>query len=148
MAMTFTGCDKDSVEAFVLEGTWSGYLETYYQDCWGVTNQTYRTAMYFKQESTYSGYGYEVDYDTSNRYQGYYYSEFTWTIRDQTIYINYRNNQFSSVRIYDYKLNLATFRGRMDDGNNRDIYFDFSPTSSFDWTPYQRSFRGGVEPAP
>ena len=128
------------MKAFILEGTWTGNLEACYQDRWGVTSTTFRTAMYFKQESMYSGYGYEVDYDSDNRFARYYFSEFRWTVRDEVIYINYTDSRFGSTRIYDYKLNLATFRGYMDDGTNRDIYFDLSPSSNFDWSPYINNY--------
>ncbi len=136
LTVTLSSCDKDAVKALVLDGTWTGYIETYYQDRWGVTSNTFRTTMYFQQESIYGGIGYEVDYDLNHPYQDYYYCEFTWTVRDRTIYINYADS-WNTVRIYDYNLNLYSFRGYMDDGTHRDIYFDLSPTSNFDWQPYQ-----------
>lgn len=134
--LTLAGCDKDSVKAFVLDGTWTGYLETYYQDRWGTTGKTFRTTMRFIQQGMYDGYGYEVDYDTRSPYQDYYFTEFTWRVSDGSIYIRYADS-WNTVRIYDYTLNLASFRGYMDDGTSRDIYFDFSPTSNFDWSPYE-----------
>ena len=61
---TLTGCERDSMdrrEARVLEGTWTGQIETYYYDRWGLTGDSYRTTMYFCRETPYGGWGYEVD---------------------------------------------------------------------------------------
>lgn len=133
--LLFTSCDKDSLKAFVLDGTWIGYLENTYQDRWGVSGMTYKTAIKFVQETIYSGYGYEVDYNVNRPYDGYYYSEFSWNISDGVIIIRYHNG-WNTVYIRDYTLNLSTFRGRWIEGN-REVLFDFMPNSSFDWTPYQ-----------
>ena len=119
----------------MLDGTWTGYLENTYQDRWGVSGMTYKTAIKFVQETIYSGYGYEVDYNVNRPYDGYYYSEFSWNISDGVIIIRYHNG-WNTVYIRDYTLNLSTFRGRWIEGN-REVLFDFMPNSSFDWTPYQ-----------
>lgn len=147
MAAMLGSCDKDQWKAFLLEGTWTGYIEAYYQDRMGTSSESFRTALYFHQDGSYGGTGYEVDYDTRSPYSGYYYCEFTWTVRDGSIYINYADT-WNTVRIYDYTLNLTSFRGYMDDGTQRDIYFDLSPSSSFDWDVYRRSWRDtrGVDP--
>jgi len=139
MAYGMMSCDKDSVKAFVLDGTWTGYIETYYQDRWGMTGKTFRTAMYFSQESLYGGYGYEVDYDTRTPYRDYYYSDFRWEVKDGVIYIRYADS-WTPVRIYDYSLKLYMFSGHIDDGTSRDIYFELEPNSKFDWGPYQRAY--------
>ena len=138
--LLFASCDKDSLKAFVLDGTWTGYLESTYQDRWGVSGIAYKTAIKFVQETMYSGYGYEVDYNIDRPYDGYYYSEFSWNVSGGIITIHYHNG-WNQVYIRDYTLNLATFRGRWIEGT-REILFDFSPTSNFDWTPYQRNSRG------
>lgn len=135
-SLLLTACDKDAMKAFVLEGTWTGYLETYYQDRWGISGQTFRTAMCFVQESAYSGMGYEVDYNLHSPYHDYYYCDFWWHIHDGVIYIDYADS-WNTVRIYDYKLNLSTFRGYMDDGTGREIYFELLPDSQFEWHRYQ-----------
>ena len=48
----FTSCDtrfwvddEDREEARTLEGTWSGYIDTYFYDRFGVSGDTYRTTM-------------------------------------------------------------------------------------------------------
>ena len=135
-----SGCDKDILKALVLDGTWTGYLDTYYQDRYGVSGSSFRTAFYFEQENLYGGWGYEVDFDSRSRLQDYYYCEFTWRVNDGTIYLNY-SDSWNTVRIYDYSLSLTSFSGYMDDGTNREIHFDLSPSSDIDWDYYRRSWR-------
>ena len=75
----FTSCDKlwrdseDREEAYTLEGTWTGYIDTYIYDRYGLSGDSYRTTMYFERENSYGGWGYEVDYDMYSRYDDYYY---------------------------------------------------------------------------
>ena len=63
----FTSCDarfwedmEDRQEARTLEGTWSGYIDTYFYDRFGVSGDSYRTSMFFERENSYGGWGYEV----------------------------------------------------------------------------------------
>ena len=59
--MTFTSCDvdyEDRMEARTLEGTWTGYIDNYYYDRWGLSGSSYRTAFYFERENAYGGWGY------------------------------------------------------------------------------------------
>ncbi len=135
VSLSLAGCDSDEMKAIVLDGTWTGYLENYHPDRWGNGGKRYHTAIQFVQETMTRGTGREVDYDMSSPYNDYYYSEFTWVISNGIITIHY-NNGWNTVTIRDYKLNLATFRGTWIEGN-REIYFDFSPTSNFDWSRYR-----------
>lgn len=136
LALTsFTSCDKDSMEAFTLSGTWTGYIETYYADRWGWTGDTYRTTIYFNQRDMYGGTGRQVDYNVNNPYSSYYYSDFEWEVRDGVITLWY-SDSWNPVRIYDYSLNLSRFYGYMDDGTRRDIYFELTSTYSFNWNNY------------
>lgn len=135
-AVSMTGCDKDAVEAFILEGTWTGHMEEIYQDRWGTGSYgSFRTTMRFIQRDMYGGTGYEVDYDSYSPYSDYSYTSFTWEVRNGAIYINYANS-WTTVRIYDYTLNLYSFRGYMDFGSRTSIYFDLKPDSNFDWDRY------------
>jgi hypothetical protein len=136
MAFVMSGCDKDSVKALVLDGTWTGYIETVMQNRWGLSGKEYRTAMYFKQEGLYGGYGCEVDYDTRSRYADYYYSDFRWEVSNGVIYIRYADSWNTTVQIYDYSLQLWGFSGYMDDGTSRQIRFELVPESNFDWSYY------------
>ena len=52
MTTLFTSCDvefwedmEDRSEARTLDGTWTGYIDTYYYDRWGLTGESYRTTM-------------------------------------------------------------------------------------------------------
>lgn len=140
MMMTlFTSCDRefwedmeDRNEARTLDGTWTGYIDTYYYDRWGLTGDSYRTTMYFERESAYSGWGYEVDYDLNSRYNDYYYCEFEWDIYKGSIRIRYADS-WNDVYINDYRLNNNRFEGYMDDGTSKDILFRLTYDNRFDW---------------
>jgi hypothetical protein len=145
LALTFAACDNryyddyyrgsdyyDSEDAFVLEGTWTGYIETYLYDRFGMTGNDYRTTMYFERENAYGGWGYEVDYDVNNRYDDYYYCEFDWEVYNGSIRIRYADS-WNDVYISDYQLSSSRFEGYMDDGTTKEILFRLSYDSRFDW---------------
>jgi len=139
MTMTvFTSCtllddSDDRHEARTLSGTWTGYIDTYYYDRWGLTGDSYRTTMYFERENAYGGWGYEVDYDLNNRYDDSYYCEFTWEVAGGRIRIRYADS-WDDVYISDYRLSSTRFEGYMDDGTSRDIYFQLTYDGRFDWS--------------
>ena len=138
---TLTGCERDGMdrrEARVLEGTWTGQIETYYYDRWGLTGDSYRTTMYFCRETPYGGWGYEVDYNMYSRYNDYYYCEFDWEVYNGEIRIRYADS-WNDVYIYDYSLSDRYFDGYMDDGTNRDIVFHLNYDDRFDWSYWRRS---------
>ena len=145
MAMTFfTSCEpledwEDREEARTLDGTWTGYIDTYYYDRWGLTGNTYRTTMYFEREDAYSGWGYEVSYDTRSRYSDYYYCEFRWEVFRGNILIHYADS-WNDVYIRDYHLSDTHFEGNMDDGTNKDIVFDLTYDGRFDWSYWRSSY--------
>lgn len=123
---------EDRQEARTLDGTWTGSIKTYYYDRWGLTGNNYRTTMYFERETPYSGWGYEVDYDTRSRYSDYYYCEFRWEVFNGVIRLRYADS-WNDVFISDYSLSDYYFDGYMDDGTNADIMFRLSYDSRFDW---------------
>ena len=141
----FTSCDKlwcdseDREEAYTLEGTWTGYIDTYIYDRYGLSGDSYRTTMYFEREDSYGGWGYEVDYDMYSRYSDYYYCEFKWEVYGGEIRIRYADS-WNDVYIYDYSLSDYHFSGYMDDGTSRDIHFSLSYDNRFDWGYWTRSF--------
>jgi len=141
----FTSCDElwrdseDREEAYTLEGTWTGYIDTYIYDRYGLSGDSYRTAMYFEREDSYGGWGYEVDYDMYSRYSDYYYCEFEWEVYGGEIRIRYADS-WNDVYIYDYSLSDYHFSGYMDDGTSRDIHFSLSYDNRFDWGYWTRSF--------
>lgn len=142
MMTALTSCDRDSMdrdEARTLEGTWTGYIETYYRDRWGKTGDSFRTSIYFERENPYGGWGYEIDYDWRNRYVDYY-CEFRWEVSNGVIRIKY-DDSWGVVRIYDYSLNGNYFEGYMDDGTSREIYFRLSYDSRFDWNSWRTNWR-------
>jgi hypothetical protein len=145
MAMTFlTSCEpledwEDREEARTLDGTWTGYIDTYYYDRWGLTGSTYRTTMYFERENAYSGWGYEVSYDTRSRYSDYYYCEFKWEVYRGNIRIRYADS-WNDVYIRDYRLSDTHFEGSMDDGTTTDILFDMTYDGRFDWSYWRGNY--------
>jgi len=145
MAMTFlTSCEpledfEDRQEARTLDGTWTGYVDTYYYDRWGLTGNTYRTTMYFERENAYSGWGYEVSYDTRNRYADYYYCEFKWEVFRGNIRIRYADS-WNDVYIRDYCLSDTRFTGTMDDGTTTDIVFNMTYDGRFDWSYWHSGY--------
>ena len=135
--MMFTSCEpvedwEDRHEARTLDGTWTGYIDTYYYDRWGLTGDSYRTTMYFERDGSYGGWGYEVDYDLNNRYSDYYYCEFMWDIYRGSIRLRYADS-WNDVYISDYRLSDNYFEGYMDDGTSKDIVFKLRYDGGFDW---------------
>lgn len=146
-----TSCDRefwedleDRQEASTLSGTWTGYIDTYYYDRWGLTGNTYRTTMYFERDNAYSGWGYEVDYDLNSRYSDYYYCEFEWDIYKGSIRIRYADS-WNDVYIYDYVLDDYYFSGSMDDGCcDRRISFSLRYDDRFEWDYWTRGITRGA----
>ena len=54
---------EDREEARTLEGTWTGYIDTYMYDRFGISGDSYRTTIYFERDNRSGGWGYEVDYN-------------------------------------------------------------------------------------
>lgn len=158
MAMTVTtvstSCERfwedmeDREEALTLEGTWKGYIDTYYEDRWGLRGDSYRTAMYFERENSYGGWGYELDYDQYDR-NSYYYCEFRWEVVRGAIRIQYADS-WNDVYIYDYSLSSSRFAGSMDDGvSNSRIDFLLYYDSRFEWDYWTRgATRGAADNQP
>ena len=147
----FTSCDarfwedvEDRAEARTLEGTWSGYIDTYFYDRFGISGDSYRTSMYFERENSYGGWGYEVDYNTYSRYDDYYYCEFRWEVINGAIRIRYADS-WNDVYIYDYVLDDYYFSGLMDDGCcDRRVNFSLSYDSRFEWDYWTRGVTRGA----
>jgi len=124
------------MEARTLEGTWTGTIESYYEDRWGLVGNFYRTTMCFHRNNAYGGTGYEVDYNYRSPYDDYYYCEFDWTVEYGEIIIRYADS-WNNVYIYDYQLYSDYFEGFMDDGTYRDIHFKLYYDGGFNWSPYR-----------
>ena len=150
VATLFASCDnrywndmEDREEAYTLEGTWTGYVDVYFNDRFGKRGDSYRTTMYFERTNNYGGWGYEVDYNMYSMYEDYYYCEFNWDVVNGKIRINYADS-WNTCYIYDYSLTGSRFRGYLDDGTSKDIWFELSYDSRFDWGYWTRGVtRGG-----
>ena len=147
MAVTlFAACDDrytdndyyDADDAYTLEGTWTGYIETYLYDRFGKTGDDFRTTIYFERENHYGGWGYEVDYNLYSRTNDYYYCEFEWEVVNGIVRISYADS-WNIVELYPSRLTGNHFAGRMYDGTTRDIYFDLTYDGAFDWSYWTRS---------
>ena len=137
----FTSCENgDTMRARTLEGTWTGYIDTYYRDRWGWSGNNYRTTMYFERRGAYGGVGYEVDYNVNDPYSGEYYSEFEWDVDRGEIRIVYADSYSRPVYIYEYDLYDDYFEGYMDDGTNRDIHFELYYDGNFNWNRYREGY--------
>lgn len=149
VAVLLTSCDwlsrdyEDREEAYVLEGTWTGYIDTYFYDRFGKRGDSYRTTMYFERVDAYGGWGYEVDYNYYSRYDDYYYCEFDWEVVNGHIHIRY-DDSWNDVYIYDYRLTSSTFSGYMDDGTSADVYFQLAYDGRFDWGYWTRGLTRGA----
>ena len=84
-----------------------------------------------------------MDYNIYSRYNDYYYCEFAWEVVNGNIRINYADS-WNTVYIYDYTLTSNRFRGYMDDGTARDIYFEMTYDNRFNWDYWTRSFTRGT----
>lgn len=132
--------DYDSAEARTLDGTWTGYIDAYYRDRFGLSGDSYRTTMYFERENHYGGWGYEVDYNMNSRYNDYYYCKFRWEVIDGNVRIQYADS-WNDVWIYNYQLDSYYFSGQMDDGvGGSRIRFQLRYDGSFDWSFWTRGY--------
>jgi len=128
LALTLlTSCDRDAMDAMTLDGVWSGTINTYYADRWGMESADYQTTFAFLREGTYSGIGYEEDYG----YDGYYFARMTWEIRNGNIYMYYPDENFTYV-IYGYTLSNNHFNGYIGDDTSRRISFSLRYIGGFD----------------
>lgn len=114
---------------------WVGNLDSYYQVAWGdkFNNISVNTIWKFYRPQDYDYYnlptygtGYEVDYDPNN-FSNYEYTLFDWVVRNGYIFINYRNEEYNTIRI-DYRdcsFTYKHFEGTLLDNENNRIHFNF-----------------------
>ena len=140
IAMTmFTSCDDDGYIADTLRNrNWQGYIDIYYNSRWGLSGDEYATVMLFTSNDSFytSGRGREVDYNTRSPYKDYAYCTFKWFIVDGEITLIYDDDRWKPIYIYDYDLYSTRFRGYIDDGTNRNIYFDLVSREDYDGWGY------------
>lgn len=120
-------------EYTMLKGTWTGHIDTYINDRFGISGDNYRTTIYFERKYRYGGRGYEVDYNINSRFADYYYHEFMWEVLDDKIRIGYTDS-WNDVYIHDYTLTENRLWGYMDYGTTRNIRFELTHDEDFDWS--------------
>lgn len=147
---TMSSCEDDAQEvAYTLNGSWSGYIDTYFEDRWGERGDEYRVTFTFIRNGDYdygsstSGRGIETGYNLNDRYHDYYQSRFTWYVDNSyhnspTITIVYDDDRYNPVYIYDYRISSSRFSGYMDDGTNREIQFDLRYDGNFNYNNWRR----------
>jgi len=145
----FSGCEDDDhyVTTRLVGYDWQGYLGTYYYDRWHVSGEEYNTVMRFTSRDSYytSGRGYELDININNRRQDYAFATFKWFIVDGELTLIYDDNLWAPVYITDYHISETSFRGRIYDGSNRNIQFDFTREDfvDADWWYDNSYYRSG-----
>lgn len=138
---SFSSCmTRDEMIAYDLSGEWEGYMGEEYYSYWGYegTGREYDTIIrFYRKGYSYSrgatsGYGEQVDYDPY--YGDYRYRDFMWSVAGGRIKMTYETGQV--IYIYDYEIDGNRFRGYMDCGNYKEIYFDLYKTSTDRWNSY------------
>ena len=99
---TFTSCDEDLMISIDLKGTWEGYMDTYYDINGRKQKTTYTEIQFFRDAGDKEGYGYWIDH-FSRRPGDYYYSRIYWKVRDQDIYIDFKDSH-TSIVIHSYHI--------------------------------------------
>lgn len=149
--ITMSSCEDDAQEvAYTLEGSWSGYIDTFFQDHWtgDIAGDEYRVTFTFLRNGDYdydsatSGYGYETGYNVNDRYHDCYQSRFYWQVDNTNggpvITISYTDDPWNPVYIYDYRISGSRFSGYMNDGTNRSIEFDLYYDGNFNYNNWRR----------
>lgn len=119
----FASCDEDQITSNILTGDWSGDFGMFYDYSYGhrvYRFDSYDTDISFFPEYDYAkyGYGYQVDfYDYGPYTEIYHY--FRWEVRNQNIYINYRDEVDLNTIIYRYRMSDSKFTGYFDDSQSK-----------------------------
>lgn len=134
--LSFTSCDPDAEVAYYMDGTWKGdiYVSSEYD------GRVYRAAYSEVEfDSGYnSGDGYWVDYYSNSPYD-YIANHITWVVRNQNIYIHFREDN-TDIVIYDYTINDSKFSGYIQTNDGTRAAFSLYNTSSLNWNSYRYGF--------
>ena len=117
-AITFTSCDKDDMISYDLKGTWKGDMYQVSEYGGKRYNASY-TELYFETSAfrTARGIGKWIDHYSNNPYYDYFASNIDWQVKDQIIYITFKNGDRTTLEIRNYDID----RDRFSQGN---IYED------------------------
>ena len=137
---TFTSCDEDLADSTRLKGTWEGYMDTYYDINGRKQKTTYTEIQFFKDAGDKHGDGYWIDH-FSKRRGDYYYSRIHWEVRNQDIYIDFKDSH-TSIVIHDYRLRDKHFTGWFQDDTHTHTDFDLVKTRD-DYDSYDYDYGYG-----
>lgn len=137
---TLTSCDEDLMISIDLKGTWEGYMDTYYDINGRKQKTTYTEIQFFRDAGDKEGYGYWIDH-FSRRPGDYYYSRIYWKVRDQDIYIDFKDSH-TSIVIHDYRLRDKHFTGWFQDDTHTHTDFDLVKTRD-DYDSYDYDYGYG-----
>ena len=127
-AITFTSCDKDDMISYDLKGTWKGDMYQVSEYGGKRYNASY-TELYFETSAfrTARGIGKWIDHYSNNPYYDYFASNIDWQVKDQIIYITFKNGDRTTLEIRNYDIDRDRFYGERDrgrDGNDADASAD------------------------
>lgn len=130
-----TSCEKDNMQANVLDGQWRGWFGMYYTDYYGYEWESEYSIIEFYQ-SGYSnhGTGRQYDYYRYGPY-AYQYFRFNWEIVNGVIYMTYPGDRNLNVRIYDYRMSSLYFSGYLGDSR---ATFSLEKYKNWNWDTYSR----------
>ena len=139
---TLTSCDEDLLISMDLEGTWEGYMDTYYDINGRKQKTTYTEIQFFRDAGDKEGYGYWIDH-FSRRAGDYYYSRIYWKVRDQDIYIDFKDSH-TSIVIHSYHISNDEqhLTGWFQDDTHTHTDFDLVKTSGNNYH-YDRDYGYG-----
>lgn len=137
IGLTFTSCDEDIITGSNIQGVWSGNM--YVTSQWnGHTYVSSRTEIEFCSDPfrVTQGSGYWID-RYSRAPWDYYYSPFTYRVRDGVIYIRFLYDE-GQVTISDYSLSSNRFMGYLDYSDEKFVLYKVDDDRN--WNGYEEGW--------
>ena len=136
-AITFTSCDKDDMISDDLKGTWKGDMYQVSEYGGKRYNASY-TELYFETSAfrTARGIGKWIDHYSNNPYYDYFASNIDWQVKDQIIYITFKNGDRTTLEIRNYDIDRDRFYGDIWLGDSW-LHFNMYHVDSPNWSKYK-----------
>lgn len=148
-ACIFTSCinidSEDTNQSMVLSGEWQGdfgMCYTYVERGRTYTFDSYDTHIRFIPDHAYARYGVgtQVDYYEYGPYEYQYYN-FTWSVNNGVIYLNYDYDHALDTRIRNYHMSNNYFEGIFSTTNTS--FRLYKMVDYYSWTPYVNTYGYG-----